>query len=71
MKEIDLKNDIKDLKEKLEIERTVTDKIQDFIKKKQAIIAAKSEKRDKLRESECEKLMNERNITLAKKDETD
>lgn len=50
MEETNLRNEIQEIKESLEVEKLVSKKIQDFILKKKLIIEDKNETREKLRE---------------------
>lgn len=58
MKETEMRNKIKDLKERLEVEKLVKDKIDHFINKKKVIIEQLADKRDKLRDSKITELVN-------------
>jgi len=60
MKETDLRNKIKDLKEQLEVEQLVSDKIRTFIVKKRNVIERQAEERDRLRDKKLNELTIEK-----------
>jgi hypothetical protein len=51
-----LQNDIQELNDAIEVEKLVSKKIQDFIKKKKEAMDKTSESRDKLREKKLQEL---------------
>jgi len=66
MKETQLQDEIQKIKDNLEIEKLVSKKITDFIEKKRQIIETKTEKRDKLRETNINKLSEDKQDTQNK-----
>lgn len=60
IKEAQVRAEIKELKENLEIEKEVSAKILSFINRRKDDIQDVSDKRDKLREAEIAKLLDER-----------
>ena len=54
--------EIKDMGENLKIEKEVSDRILMFLKKRTKIIEEVSDKRDKLRDTKVNKLMDDRTV---------
>lgn len=55
-----VEDDIRDLKENYQVEAEVSKKILDFIKKRKLIVESTSDKREKLGQTEVNKLLEER-----------
>jgi hypothetical protein len=59
------------LKEELEAERIVSDKIREFIQKRKGVIEDQADHRDKLREKKLVQLTDEKDEIQNKKEEAD
>jgi hypothetical protein len=69
MQETEKRIKIDDLKQQLEIEKLVSDKIKGFIEKKKGLIAKKSDGRDRLREKNIAKLEDDKTDIKTKDEE--
>lgn len=69
--ESELENHIKSLKEELDAERIVSDKIREFIQKRKGVIEDQADHRDKLREKKLLQLTEEKDEIQNKKEEAD
>ena len=69
--ETDMRNDIKRLKETLDVEKLVSKKIIDFINRQRDTVQIKSDNREKHRESEVTRLGEDRLKIQQKKEEAD
>jgi len=71
MKETELRNRIKELKEQLEIERLVSDKIRTFVVKNKNVVEKQAEERDRLRDQKLNELTLDKEDIQQKKEEAD
>ena len=71
IKEAEVQKEIKELKENFEIEKEVSAKIISFINKKRKAVQLVSDKRDKLRETEVNKLIDKRQVIIQQKEDAD
>lgn len=65
------KKTIKDLKEQLDVEKLVSDKIQRFIKEKKQVVAKQAEEIDKRREQKVSELSAAQEAIRLKREEAD
>lgn len=71
IKEAKVQQEIDELKENYKVEKEVSEKIIQFINKRRETIQGISDKRDKLRESEINKLLDKRQEVITMKEEAD
>ena len=71
IKEAQVVEEIKELKESFGIEQEVSAKIIEFINKRRKVVQGVSDQRDKLRESEVNKLIDKRLTITKQKEEAD
>lgn len=71
IKEAKVQQEIDELKENYKVEKEVSEKIIQFINKRRETIQGISDKRDKLRESEINKLLDKRQEVITFKEEAD
>jgi len=69
MKQADLRNQIKDLKEQIEVEALVKEKIDKFINKKREMIQKLADDRDKLKDKRLDEIAKDKEDVTAKRGE--